>query len=269
MDELLEKDFWSGFSETWRYPARLRIWRSQNVEHWSLLLSVRGEGRILSASGELQLNAHDVALISPGLPHQFVAGENWELLWIHFVMPLQVRNALSWPELLPSMRKALLSPTVYSKVRMAMQEAHQLNVGRPKGWFHYAVALIGATVLRIDNAISCFDCDTTSWLSTASELLGAVPCMNVDQIAASCGVSRTLFFKEFRRLTGYSPAQYRDNIRLRNAEQILVGTDQSIAQIAETSGFGSVYYFSLRFKMRYGVSPRQYRLQRKTRRVAQ
>lgn len=259
MDELQEKDFWCGISENWRYPERFWTWSSHNVEHWSLVLAVRGTGFLRVGGQEYTLDQHDIFLIAPGIAHVFSGGESWELLWVHFVLPLDLLEILRWQEVQEGVRKASLALSNYSKVRMAMQEVLHLYLSRPKNWFQFAHALLTTAILRIDNSLPDFETANAPWLQKAQEQLRRVPCVSIDEIAAACGLSRTLFFEQFHQLTGYTPAQYRDQERLRNAEQLLLKTNQPVGQIADSTGFNSICYFSLRFKERYGTSPRQYR----------
>lgn len=263
MSDIKENNFWCDTSETWRYPEHLRRWQSHSVEHWALLLCTRGSGRLEIEKQIFDFNYRDIFLIEPGIPHTFAAIENWELHWVHFVIPLDILEILNWPELLPGVRKAALSVTEYSRIHIALQEIYHLYMSRPDNWYQFAHALLTAALLRIDNMHPAADTRQAPWLQKAQEALRAVPSISVDDIAALCCLSRSTFYEEFHRLTGYTPAQYRDQIRLRNAEQLLLRTNQPVGQIAEAAGFNSIYYFSLRFKERCGMSPRQYRLKNK------
>ena len=50
-------------------------------------------------------------------------------------------------------------------------------------------------------------------------------------------------------------------MRLRKAQQLLIGTDRSVAEIAREVGHPDPYHFSRVFRRSVGVSPAKYRKQ--------
>lgn len=83
----------------------------------------------------------------------------------------------------------------------------------------------------------------------------------IEKYAQLSGVSVTYFYRCFRKWFGKSPVEYRNMLRLSNAESLLRGTDVQIQKIAETIGFEDPFYFCRLFKAVYGVSPKHYRKQ--------
>lgn len=63
----------------------------------------------------------------------------------------------------------------------------------------------------------------------------------------------------FRKKSGKPLHQYIRDLRLRRAAGLLRDTEQSIAEIAEMSGFKNPDHFSRCFSEKYGVSPRRFR----------
>jgi len=78
---------------------------------------------------------------------------------------------------------------------------------------------------------------------------------------AACVTSRTLQ-RKLKALTGHSPARLLRDRRLQQACRQLRDTEQTIAVIAHTSGFGSAQYFSRVFRQQFGTSPDQWRRKR-------
>ncbi|HIQ75335.1 MAG TPA: helix-turn-helix transcriptional regulator [Candidatus Cottocaccamicrobium excrementipullorum] len=83
--------------------------------------------------------------------------------------------------------------------------------------------------------------------------------ITVDQIAGAGGVSRRECFRCFRMVINQSPVEYLNQYRLSVAAYLLANTDQGLAQICESCGFGNISYFARLFKKRYGTSPGQFR----------
>mgnify|MGYP003319274626 CR=1 FL=1 len=57
----------------------------------------------------------------------------------------------------------------------------------------------------------------------------------------------------------YTIGEYLLKVRLDNAKFLLLNTNKSIENIAESCGFSSANYFSLMFKRKIGISPLNYR----------
>lgn len=65
----------------------------------------------------------------------------------------------------------------------------------------------------------------------------------------------------FKKITNETFSSYLNNLRLKEAYRLLLTTDDAIAEIAELSGYRDYYYFNKAFKKKFGVSPRQCRLE--------
>ena len=63
------------------------------------------------------------------------------------------------------------------------------------------------------------------------------------------------------KYTGLTPSEIINRFRMDYAAAQLCTTDKSITEIAGECGFGSLSYFFQRFRDRFNISPRQYRLE--------
>ena len=79
--------------------------------------------------------------------------------------------------------------------------------------------------------------------------------LNVEALAALCGISVTYFRRLFHQLHGMSPKEYICSLRIEHARTLLKSQQFTIAQIAELSGFGDPCYFSREFRKRVGETP--------------
>ena len=77
--------------------------------------------------------------------------------------------------------------------------------------------------------------------------------------AALCGISIAYFYRCFRKWSGKSPVEYRNLLRLSNAEAMLRNSDMRMGEIASLIGFDDPFYFCRVFAKQYGMSPRAYR----------
>ena len=81
----------------------------------------------------------------------------------------------------------------------------------------------------------------------------------LDDYAKICNMSKFHFIRVFKDITGASPLEYRNTIRIEHVKEQLIDTNMSISEIAERSGYASASYFCDAFKKRMGVSPSDYR----------
>ena len=83
----------------------------------------------------------------------------------------------------------------------------------------------------------------------------------LEEIAESLGISYSLFRREFRRKCGISPGQYRLELRVAKAKELLYSTNMSIAEISSMLHFECIGQFSTFFKKRTGIPPHEFRKQ--------
>jgi AraC-like DNA-binding protein len=81
----------------------------------------------------------------------------------------------------------------------------------------------------------------------------------LDKIAQSLDISYSLFRREFKNRCGISPGQYRLELRLAKAKEMLHTTNMSIADISSRLHFECIGQFSTFFKKKTGLSPLEYR----------
>lgn len=88
----------------------------------------------------------------------------------------------------------------------------------------------------------------------------------IEKYAEICGISSTYFYRCFKKWSGCSPVEYRNMLRLSNAQGLLRSTDMKILEISQSIGFEDPFYFCRLFSKRFGLSPRDYRIQHRRQR---
>lgn len=78
-------------------------------------------------------------------------------------------------------------------------------------------------------------------------------------LSSQLAVSPFHLQKVYRRVRGYSPAEYLQRIRIKEAKRLLVETALAVSVIAGKVGFSSPSHFTVWFKKEAGCSPRDYR----------
>jgi len=84
----------------------------------------------------------------------------------------------------------------------------------------------------------------------------------VDDLAKELAVSRSVFFKKLKALTGLAPIEFIREMRIKRAVQLMESGDYSITEISEMVGINDSRYFSKCFKRVYGMTPTEYKEQK-------
>lgn len=85
----------------------------------------------------------------------------------------------------------------------------------------------------------------------------------IRDLVEEMGMGRTVFFNRLKNMTGLSPVEYIRVQRLLRAAQLLESSEYSITEITYMVGMNDSRYFSKCFKARYGISPSDYRKQKR------
>ncbi len=83
--------------------------------------------------------------------------------------------------------------------------------------------------------------------------------VTLDSLCEFLKTDKYHFCKQFKKATGTTFFDYLTWIRLKQAENLLIQTNQTITEIALSCGFSSVQYFNRVFSTRQGCSPSAYR----------
>ncbi len=82
---------------------------------------------------------------------------------------------------------------------------------------------------------------------------------SLEELGKECGLSRSVLAERFAELVGIPPIQYLAKWRIQLAASLLRSSRASLAEIAESVGYGSEAALSRAFKRQVGVAPAHYR----------
>ena len=85
--------------------------------------------------------------------------------------------------------------------------------------------------------------------------------LTLEEVASSINLAPTYFSRKFKNVTGSTFREFVNYIRIRQASQMLLTTDDSVGEIAQKCGFNSSNYFKDCFHRATGQSPTRFRLQ--------
>lgn len=78
---------------------------------------------------------------------------------------------------------------------------------------------------------------------------------SIDTLAMEMAMSRSVFFKKIKSLTGQNPQELIRDIKMKRAAHLLRENKYSIGEIAYLTGYPNAKYFSTAFKKYYGCTP--------------
>ncbi len=81
----------------------------------------------------------------------------------------------------------------------------------------------------------------------------------VDNLVQEMAVSRSVFFKKLKSLTGLAPVEFIKEMRVKRAAQLIETGEFNMTQIAYMVGINDPRYFSKCFKQRFGMTPTEYK----------
>ncbi len=82
--------------------------------------------------------------------------------------------------------------------------------------------------------------------------------LNVTQISAMLGISRTKFYYKIKALTGKTPNEFFKTYKLNRSVELIREGKYKMAVIADMVGFSSPSHFAASFKKQFGVLPSKY-----------
>jgi AraC family transcriptional regulator len=119
---------------------------------------------------------------------------------------------------------------------------------------HLSAAAARSTSRRVAGA-------APPWLERAREVMHAGFCqtLSITDLAREAGVHPVHFTRVFVRCYGCPPAAYVRRLRVEAVREALMHSNQSLSEVAVTSGFADQSHMSRQFRQRVGMTPGDFR----------
>lgn len=181
-------------------------------------------------------------------------GSTWSFYFLHFndlllpkylQLPITHVARISQIEFLTSLCERLIQNVIIGKMHNVFESNHL---------FH---TLLTSLVVQAGNPRKTQDVDISPALYWMHQNIDKP--FDIDQLMSVCHISRTLFFRMFKDMTGDTPSRYFYRLKLEAARLALANSDHTVKQIATTLQFYDEFHFTTLFKKTYGMSPSTYR----------
>jgi AraC-like DNA-binding protein len=228
---------------------------------YALVYLLEGSGSYTLGHQTRPVQAGDMLLVFPELPHTYGPGANeyWSEFYCVFDGPafdlLRVTGLFN-----PARPVLHLEATV--TLLKQLESALPLAGGETLAERTIALSRFAQVITEIVLAgAPNTHAAKPSWISEACRLLNdyGEQAFDLQQIADQIGAPYDTFRKQFGRHMGVSPARYRAIRRIDAACALLHDHLLTTQTIAARLGFSDEFHFSRRFKQIVGVSPRAFR----------
>lgn len=231
---------------------------------YQLLYITHGEGWFRSASQPLSSISEGTAfLLFPGEWHSYAPNREtgWHEYWIGMEGPI-MENLISkafFKKQSPIFPVGLTDDmmTLYMKAQLI---ANQQEAGYQQLLAGIATLLMGSLISGVKSA-GTVKRGTQQVISKAKVLMieNIETPFSPEVLAQAVCVSYSWFRRMFKEHTGFSPAQYQQQLRIERAKELLLGTSKSVKEIAFRLQYESPEHFSTLFKKKTGKTPVQFR----------
>jgi AraC family transcriptional regulator of arabinose operon len=245
-------------------PPVLRTIRPHGSSDWLLIYTIGGSGVIRSPAGEELLLTPGMAVLYPATcPHDYATSDarEWHVVWAHFLPRDGWHDLLKWPMVLGGPRVLTVGGENQQRIeqQLALMDAAYHSPGRRDE--QLAMSALEVALLLFDRVNGRAGVAVDPRVLKAMEAIRLEPSLAADltRLARGAGLSPSRFAHLFRDGAGMSPGRWAELVRLRAAVSLLLSTDEPIGAIAERVGYADQFYFSTRFRRRFGASPRDFR----------
>lgn len=226
-----------------------------------MLYCHEGEAAVKVEDRGLRVKAGDVLMIPVGSSYSYhPLGAQWDISWVHLI------DCPSWNRLFqspPSLHKAQWGKFVRDVMRGYIGEVGTRHPDSRRVLRLYIEVLVSYLKRELGAALS-EDREGREKLQT---LWGRVHKdlrhkWAVEELSSLAGLCKTSLFHLCKKVHGMTPLDMIGAMRMELASERLAFTNETLAAIAEETGYKSAFAFSKAFKRHMGASPKEYRRQR-------
>lgn len=242
----------------------------RNLDCFDLIVVFRGRLYMGEESSVWTVEAGEYLILRPDLYHYGadVCEERTEFGWVHF------RAAGEWhdemPKRLPAEERALLALPQKGTVRNLQHTIETLTeidelqhrgerlrrTLRRQHAFQEMLMLFEPAGLEDQSPLQAqrVAANAANWIEEHYSLP-----LTAASIGKALNFHPAYVARCMKTTYGLTPLDYVKQVRLRNAQRLLMATDESIDGISERVGYGSNTYFARLFVRQYGMTPSEFR----------
>ena len=241
------------------------IWRPFGMDAWIVNATTSGSGRVNRGVAQFECGRGELLLFPPGVPHDYGKAQRdgtWTHVWVYFVARATWLERLRWPHAAGGVLRLVPKDAgMFKRIVKRLQEVSVLLRTHHRNRLELAMNALEEALLWCDGENPDRRAVTDSRIERALMEVREryFQAVSVEQLAHVAALSPSRFAHLFASQVGMSPMQYLQQVRLTAAQELLIGSDRAIGDIAAAVGFDNPLYFSRVFRKRFGASPRKFR----------
>jgi AraC-like DNA-binding protein len=243
-------------------------YRKKGLPENFLFYCVDGSGWYKIGDKKSEVGPNQFFILPQNVEHAYGSSEDnpWSIYWIHYggeslpqLNSLQTIQKHFKPAYIKNSGEIL---TMFSRMYKALELGYSTdnlifaNLCLP----HFLSLFIYNSKQTTVSSTEKMDCVDSAILYMQEHINENI---TLQELSSHYNYSASRFSSLFKQKTGYAPIDYFIQMKMQKASQQLDFTTSSVKDIALSMGFDDPYYFSKRFRKIIGLSPKQYRTQKK------
>lgn len=215
-------------------------------------MALSGEIVYMHNGVEIHSDCNHVLFIPSGATYNWICTQTGEFTVLNF----------SLTDMIPYNLIQSIPITSVSNILVDHRELEYLWANKPVNYEIRSKMIFYRMLLHISDAVPKNKYDPI--IENAIKIMQkehSDPLFTIKSLAERLKISEGYFRKMFKNNTGKSPIEYLMQIRINSSIQMLLQTNNTIAQISLACGYNNQYYYSNVFNKMMGVSPAAYRNQ--------
>ena len=245
------------------YPNAYNHYRERKtpISEYVLLYCISGKGYVCHSGKEYPLNQNQYVVLPSGVSHTY-----WTIYWIHFNgshAPYYIEGAQKPQDVKPGLTSRISDRnTIFEEIFTTLELGNEMeNLRYASSLLHYYLGsmrflqqfrAVGKTLHpdREKDYISI----VVRYMEENIETR-----LSLDEVADYLGYSVSHLSAMFKKAMGVSPINYFNQLKIKEACNLLRESNMKISQISHKVGISDSYYFSRLFSKTIGISPKEYR----------
>lgn len=254
------------------YPPRIHpeeyyftTQKGRTLHEYQLVYITKGKGTFSSESTpEQEISKGQLLVLFPDEWHTYAPSTKtgWNEYYIGFEG--EIANMLMRENFLTKEKQVLdigINEELVSLFRRALEIAEADRTASQQYLSGIAMHIIGCLLSITQNKLYEEMDNAAQKIESAKIIMQENICKEIDaeELSAKLGLSYSWFRKVFKEYTGYSPAKYFQELKLRKAKQLLIESPLTIKEICYQLNYTSTEHFFTVFKKQTGYTPTEYR----------